>query len=147
VIRPAAFAALVLTVAACNLDPKREPPPKPFTGTKWLLQLEVPGEGEAPFLQFGDGHVSGYTGCNRLNGRYQQDAVGAGAIVFTQVAITKRGCEPRVMTIEARILEVLGSSTSVGVLADTMRIDGSAGKLEFRAAPVPVPVPATAPAK
>ena len=126
-IARALVATLALGVAACNMDPKREPPPKPFTGTKWLLQLEVPAEGEAPYLQFGDGHVSGYTGCNRLNGRYQQDAVGAGAIVFTQVMTSKRGCEPRLMTIEARILEVLGSSTSVGVLADTMRIDGSGG--------------------
>ena len=142
----ALIVTLALPLAACNMDPKREPPPKPFTGTKWLMQLEVPAEGEAPYLQFGDGHVSGYTGCNRLNGRYQQDAVGAGAIVFTQVMTSKRACEPRIMTIEARILEVLGSSTSVGVLADTMRLDGSAGKLEFRAAPVPVPVPAT-PAK
>ena len=138
-IRLAAFAALALTLAACNMDPKREPPPKPFTGTKWLLQLEVPSEGEAPFLQFGDGHVSGFTGCNRLNGRYQQDAVGAGAIVFTQVSVSKRGCEARLMTIESRILEVLGSSTSVQVVADTMRIDGSAGKLDFRAPP---PAPA-----
>lgn len=136
-IARAVLAAFAFVIAACNLDPKREPPPKPFTGTKWLMQLEVPAEGEVPFLQFGDGHVSGYTGCNRLNGRYQQDAVGAGAIVFTQVMTTKRGCEPRVMTIEARILEVLGSSTSVQVVADTMRIDGSAGKLDFRAAPPP----------
>jgi heat shock protein HslJ len=134
-----AVAVLAVAVAACNMDPKREPPPKPFTGTKWLLQLEVRAEGEAPFLQFGDGHVSGFTGCNRLNGRYQQDAVGAGAIVFTQVATTKRGCEPRLMTIEARILEVLSSSTSVQVAGDTMRIDGSAGKLDFVAPPVPVP--------
>ena len=133
------LAALAFAIAACNMDPKREPPPKPFTGTKWLMQHEVPAEGEAPFLQFGDGHVSGYTGCNRLNGRYQQDAVGAGAIVFTQVATSKRMCDARAMTIEARILGVLGSSTSVQVLADTMRIDGSAGKLEFKAAPAPAP--------
>jgi heat shock protein HslJ len=137
VIARLALAALAIALCACNMDPKREPPPKPFTGTKWLLILEVPMEGEQPFLQFGDGHVSGYTGCNRLNGRYQQDAVGAGAIVFTQVMTSKRGCEPRLMTIESRMLEVLGSSTSVQVVADTMRIDGSAGKLEFRAAPPP----------
>lgn len=137
-----ALVALALALAACNTDPKREPPPKPFTGTKWLLILEVPVQGDAvPFLQFGDGHVSGFTGCNILNGRYRQDAVGAGAIVFTQVATSKRGCEPRAMSIETRILDVLGSSTGVQVLGDTMRIDGSAGKLDFIAAPV-VAVPA-----
>ena len=131
-----ALAALALVLAACNMDPKREPPPKPFTGTKWLLVVEVPVQGDgAPFLQFGDGHVSGFTGCNILNGRYRQDAVGAGAIVFTQVSTSKRGCEPRAMSIEARMLDVLASSTGVQVIGDAMRIDGSAGKLDFVAAP------------
>lgn len=133
-VRAAALAAAALATAACNLVPvKREPPPLPFTGTKWMLVTERAVKGEAPYLEFGDGAVSGFSGCNRIMGRYVQDSVGAGAIVFSSVSTTKRMCEDSLMAIEERILNVLRSSTNVRVVVDTLRIDGSAGALDFKA--------------
>lgn len=131
----ALLAAAGPMLAACqNAQVNREPPPLPFTGTKWMLVTERKPAGEAPFLEFGDGAVTGSTGCNQILGRYVQDAVGAGAIVFSAISPTKRLCESISMAVEERLLAVLRSSTSVKVTGDTMRIDGSAGSLEFKAA-------------
>ena len=139
---PIALAALVL-LAACEFAPvKREPPPLPFTGTKWMLVTERKLE-KPPYLEFGDGAVTGFGGCNRIMGRYVQDAVGAGAIVFSSIASARMMCEPVLMTIEDRILAVLRSSTSVHVKANTLQLDGSAGTLRFIAyGTEPPPLPA-----
>jgi heat shock protein HslJ len=130
------LALLVLPLlAACPLVPvKREPPPLPFVGTKWVLVTERKLTGEAPYLEFGDGAVTGFSGCNRIMGRYIQDTVGAGAIVFSSLATTKKMCDGVLMSIEDRMLSVLRSSTNVRVVVDTLRIDGSAGGLDFKAA-------------
>jgi heat shock protein HslJ len=142
---PRATAALAfLALAACaNAPAVREPPPLPFTGTKWMLVTERKLEpAQQPYLEFGDGAVTGFSGCNRLMGRYQQDAIGAGAIVFSTIASTKRMCPDVLMVIEDRILAVLRSSTSVKVTGNTMKLDGSAGSLNFVAEPVaPPPAP------
>lgn len=128
--------AIAALLSGCPLVPvKREPPPLPFTGTKWLLVTERKLAGEAPYLEFGDGAVTGFSACNAILGRYIQDTVGAGAIVFSSISTTKRMCEGVEMAIEDRILGVLRTSTSVRVTGDTLRIDGSAGGLEFKAAP------------
>ena len=93
--RPALLALGLALLAGCQFVPvKREPPPLPFTGTKWMLVTERKIPGEAPYLEFGDGAVTGSSGCNRIMGRYLQDTVGAGAIVFSSIATsstTKHG--------------------------------------------------------
>jgi heat shock protein HslJ len=139
-IRIAAIACAGLA-AACGGPSIREPPPLPFTGTKWMLVTERVPAGEAPFLEFGDGAVTGSSGCNRIMGRYLQDAVGAGVIVFSSIASSKRMCDAPAMAVEERLLGVLHTSTSVLVKGDMLRIDGSAGVLEFRAASAPPLVP------
>jgi heat shock protein HslJ len=141
----AALAATVAALAACANSPAvREPPPLPFVGTKWTLVTERKLSGEQPWLEFGDGAVTGFSGCNRIMGRYLQDAVGAGAIIFSTLSTTKRMCEDPLMAIEERIIGVLRSSTNVKVTGNTLRIDGSAGKLDFTA---PMPEPPPPPAK
>jgi heat shock protein HslJ len=77
-------------------------------------------------------------------GRYVQDAIGAGAIVFRSIATTKRMCEDPRMAVEERVINVLRSSTNVKVTGNTLRIDGSAGKLDFTA-PIPLPPPPAPP--
>jgi heat shock protein HslJ len=123
--------AAILTGTGCNYVPiHREPPPLPFTGTKWMLVTERVLQ-TPPYLEFGDGMVTGFGGCNRVMGRYQQDSVGAGSIVFTSIASARMMCDPVLMGIEDRILAVLRSSTSVFVKANTLQLDGSAGTLRF----------------
>jgi heat shock protein HslJ len=145
-----ALASLPLVVACMGSHPVREPPPMPFTGTKWLLVTERKPAGEPPYLEFGDGALTGYSGCNRIMGRYMLDSVGAGAIVFSTLSTTKRLCADPTMAVEERMIAVLRSSTSLKITGDRLRIDGSAGGLDFVAEPpppgAPPPTPAPAPA-
>ncbi|MGE0356137.1 MAG: META domain-containing protein [Burkholderiales bacterium] len=135
VLPRAATALAGILLAACQFAPvNREPPPRPFTGTKWMLVTERKTAGEAPYLEFGDGAVTGSSGCNQVRGRYVQDSVGAGAIVFSSIATSRRLCDDVAMAVEERLLAVLRTSTSVRVTGDALRIDGSAGGLDFRAA-------------
>ena len=138
--RLAALAALPLLAACVGVPVKREPAPLPFTGTKWKLVTERKLGGEPPYLEFGDGAVTGFSGCNRIMGRYLQDSIGAGAIVFSTLATSKRQCDDVLMAIEDRMLGVLRSSTNVRVTGNALRIDGSAGSLDFLG-PEPPPAP------
>jgi heat shock protein HslJ len=137
-LRAARLALAAALLASCaNAPAVREPPPLPFTGTKWSLVTERKLAGEQPWLEFGDGAVTGFSGCNRIMGRYMQDSIGAGAIVFSTIGASKRMCEDHLMAIEDRMMGVLRSSTSVKVTGNTMRLDGSAGSLNFNAPPAP----------
>ncbi len=124
-----ALPALALALGACAMPSTKEPVPLPLAGTKWILVTERKLEGEQPYLEFGDGALSGYSGCNRLMGRYVMDAVGAGAIVFSQVASSKRMCDAVSMAVEDRMLATLRTSTSLLIRGNTLRLDGSAGSL------------------
>ena len=139
-IRLAVLLAAGALLAGCPLAPvKREPPPLPFTGTTWMLVTERKLPGDPPHLEFGDGAVTGFSGCNRIMGRYLQDTVGAGAIVFSSIASSKRLCDDVLMAVEERMLNVLRTSTNVRVTGDKLRIDGSAGALDFQALVSPAP--------
>ncbi len=68
-----------------------------------------------PTLRFGtDGTVTGFTGCNSLNGTA---TVTGNKIEFRAVATTKKACEPEVNRIEKAVLDTLRG-------AATYRIDG-----------------------
>lgn len=126
---------LALCLAACGLAPKKEPPPKPFVGTKWQVRLELPLSGEQPHFRFGDGRMEGFGGCNRINARYVQDTVGARAIVIGRMDSGTRVCDGGAIEAEKRMLEVLQAVSSYTVTADTMTMTGSAGTLKFRSDP------------
>jgi heat shock protein HslJ len=118
---------------ACAGAREKEPPPKPFVGTRWLVLLELPISGEQPNFRFGDGRMEGFGGCNRVTARFVQDAVGAGAIAIGRIESGRRGCDASVQAAEQRMLEVLQTVSSYTIIADTMTMSGSAGTLKFRA--------------
>ena len=126
---------LALGLAACGLGPKKDPPPKPFVGTKWQVQLELPLAGEQPYFRFGDGRMEGFGGCNRIVARFVQDTVGARAIVIGRMESGTRVCDGGAIEAERRMLEVLQAVSSYQVTADTMTMTGSAGTLKFRSDP------------
>ena len=126
---------VALGLAACGLAPKKDPPPKPFAGTKWQVVLELPLAGEQPYFRFGDGRVEGFGGCNRINARYVVDTVGAGAIAFGRMESGTRVCDGGAAEAERRMLGVLQAVSSYQVTADTMTMTGSAGTLRFRSDP------------
>jgi len=115
---------------------RKEPPPKPFTGTRWEVVLELPIPGEQPTLRFGDGRMEGFGGCNRLAARYVQDAVGARAIAIGRIEAGRHAaCAASTEAAEERVLEILQVVSSYTITGDTMTMSGSAGTLRLRAAP------------
>lgn len=133
-------AALIAT--ACATPASKEPPPKPFTGTRWQLVMDIPPSGEKPYVRFGDGLVEGFGGCSRFNGRYVQDTVGSRFIAIGRLQVDKRLCDARDAAAESRMIEVLQAVSSYSITADTMSMTGSGGTLRFTAATAP---PASAP--
>jgi heat shock protein HslJ len=130
-----AFALAALLACGACATTKKEPPPKPFVGTKWNVVLELPIAGEQPYVRFGDGRMEGFGGCNRIAARYVQDSVGAKAIAIGRIQGGRHACDRSAQDAEDRVLEVLQAVSSYSITADTMSMTGSAGTLRFRAAP------------
>jgi heat shock protein HslJ len=128
-----AWALVVPLLVACAGTKEKEPPPKPFLGTRWQVLLDLPITGEQPNFRFGDGRMEGFGGCNRVTARFVQDAVGARAIAIGRIESGRRGCDASVQAAEQRMIEVLQSVSSYMIIADTMTMSGSSGTLRFRA--------------
>jgi heat shock protein HslJ len=130
-----AAVVLVLLVAGCATS-KKEPPPKPFAGTRWevVVEREPTPQHVRPWFVFGDGLLEGFAGCNQVSARYVQDTVGAGAIAIGRLNVGRGGCDARVQIIQTRILEVLQAASSYSITADTLKMSGSGGTLVMRAA-------------
>ena len=126
---------LAMLLASCGLGPKREPPPKPFVGTKWVVQLELPVPGEQPWVRFGDGRMEGFGGCNRISSRYSEDSVGARSIVIYRIDRGTRGCDASTQMAEARVLETLQAASSYHITIDVLVMSGSGGALRLRSDP------------
>ncbi|HEX5130212.1 MAG TPA: META domain-containing protein [Usitatibacter sp.] len=123
---------VAVLLAACGSMRRKEPPPKPFVGTKWVMQLEVPIQGgPQPWVQFGDGLMDGYGGCNRIAAKYVQDTVGSRFIAIGRIDRGTKACEQRAQLVERRVLETLQSVSSYRIIADGMTMSGSGGSLRF----------------
>lgn len=142
-MRMPALVLAVLLMASCAAT-RKDPPPMPFTGTKWLLVLEVPIPGPQPWVQFGDGLVRGYFGCNEIMASYLEDNVGAKAIAIQRLQRSGKLCEASVVAIERRLLEVFQSVSSYSITIDVLVMNGSGGTLKFKSA---TPPPGMEPAK
>jgi heat shock protein HslJ len=134
---PLAIAAAALVLGACAMaqtwEQSKEPPPKPFVGTRWQVILELPLAGEQPYIRMGDGRLEGFGGCNRINARYLSDAVGARAIAFTAMSTSKRMCDPSTMAAEQRVVETLQFVSSYTITGSAMTMSGSSGTLKLLA--------------
>jgi heat shock protein HslJ len=124
-----AFAALL---SACASTPK-EPPPKPFAGTRWEAALARPLP-ETPWVRFADGRMEGFGGCNRIAARYVEDSVGARAIAIGRIERGMHACDPSARMAEEAFLAVLQSVSSYSITGDALGMTGSAGTVRFRAA-------------
>ena len=129
---PPILAVVALLAGACATTNK-EPPPKPFVGTRWQVVLQLPVAGEQPYVRFGDGRMEGFGGCNRIAARYVEDTVGARAIAIGRIETGRHACDRSARDTEDRILEVLQAVSSYSITADFMTMTGSAGTLRFHA--------------
>jgi heat shock protein HslJ len=124
---------LLAGCAAIQSLDKKDPPPMPFTGTRWQVMLEMPQAGEQPWVRFGDGRMEGFGGCSPFSANILQDAVGARAIAVMRIELQQRVCEASVVAAERRMLAVLQSVSSYAITADIMKMSGSGGTLVFKA--------------
>src|SRR5258708_38770864 len=76
-----ALVAALAFLAACAAT-RKEPPPKPFAGTRWQVVLELPLAGEQPNMRFGDGRVEGFGGGSPLAGEDGGGFRRAGALLI-----------------------------------------------------------------
>jgi len=129
------LAAIAAFTGGCGSLQKKEPPPKPFTGTKWVVVLELPVAGEQPYFRFGDGRMEGFGGCNKVGARYLQDTVGSRFIAIGRIDRGTKACDSGTQIAEQRILEVLQGVSSYTITIDQMVMSGSSGMLNFRSDP------------
>ena len=132
--------AASIVLASCGMQQPKEPPPKPFVGTKWVVQLELPVHGEQPWFRFGDGRMEGFGGCNRISARYLQDSVGARSIAIGRIDRGTKACDPSAQDAEAGVLAKLQAVSSYTISIDAMIMSGSGGTLRFRSDP-PAEIP------
>ena len=101
-------------------------PDAPLTNTYWKL-VAIDGQpyrhasdNREPHLRFlpGESRLTGFTGCNTLNGLYRAEA---DQLDLAELVTTRRAC-PEGMEVEARLLEALGAIDRFEILGDTMRL-------------------------
>ena len=130
------FACGLVLAGCAGMTPGTDKiPPKPFLATKWRMQLDLPLPGEQPYVQFADGRMVGFGGCNRIEARYVQDTVGARAIVIGRIETGFKVCDASALVAERRLLEVVQSVSSYSVTADELTMSGSGGTVKFRSDP------------
>ena len=132
----AVIAFVLVGLAAACATTKKEPPPKPFAGTRWevLLEREPSPQRLRPWFVFADGAMEGFAGCNHVTARYVQDTVGAGALVLGRLNVERGGCDARAQMVQTHILEVLQAVSSYSITGDVMKMSGSGGSMTLRAA-------------
>jgi len=113
---PMVAAALLAGCAAT----RKEPPPRPFAGTRWEVVLELPIAGERPWVRFGDGRMEGFGGCNRIAALYVQDSVGASAIGIRRIEAGRHACDRAARDVEEHIVGTLQAVSSYSITANTM---------------------------
>ena len=95
--------------------------------SEWSL---VDGRGQT--LRLANGHLSGYSGCNRYVGGYTLDA---DRLTVGPIATTRMACEPEAMEAEAAFLAALGAATRLVVSEAELVLSDEGGRELLRFAP------------
>ena len=130
------LAALVACRTPSSTPPPTatEPPPLVLDGTEWQLR-ELNGEalrpGTAISLDFADGRLSGFAGCNHYGGPYTIDS--KRQLDIEMMAITLEAClEPAgVLEQESAYMAVLQASTAVEISEGRLELRGEKGTLLY----------------
>ncbi len=85
-----------------------------LSATAWRLshigEMRVDGD-TGLYVQFeADGELNGYGGCNRFFGRYQ---LAGNTIRIDPLRVTRRACQPQIMSFEISFFEALQSATTI----------------------------------
>lgn len=113
----------------------------PLRDTRWALQTIAgapaatsPKRGQVQLsLRAASQHLSGFAGCNTLQGRYIQRGT---SLALKPLATTRMACEPELMQQEARFLQTLASIDGYRIEGRQLSLlQGDVVKLTFLASP------------
>ena len=90
-------------------------------------------EGRGQTLRLDNGHLSGYSGCNRYVGGYVLDG---DRLTLGPIATTRMACEPEAMEAEAEFLSALGAATRLVTSEEELVLSDKGGSELLRFVPV-----------
>lgn len=137
--------ALGVGVAACGSDSDSDSGGDSGTessqssgieGVNWTLMniasggsaSSLPNTVEAPTLEFADGQVQIFTGCNSGSGPAE---ITDTTIEFGAIALTKKGCEESVAQLEQVVTQTLQGTVDYSIDQGSLVIDGTDTSLVF----------------
>lgn len=127
------LAALSLLLAACGGGDdggSEAQDPADLQGKAWVLTEMLDADGQTQIVDVGvnaefDGSsISGVSGCNQYNASYEASGE---QISFGPIAGTQMACEPEVMAVEARYLELLGTIATYEIEGRSMSMSDTQG--------------------
>jgi heat shock protein HslJ len=110
--------------------------PVALEGTRWQVNgIAIGGDavsstiaGTEADITLDAGALTGTAGCNRLTGSYSVDGgASEGSISFSDIATTRKLCEPDVMEQERQILAALEAAASYSIEGSTMSLSDDGG--------------------
>ncbi len=117
-----------------------------LSGTNWILSGTITGT--AISLEFGNGSLSGFAGCNSYNASYSSTRAGGNTnnISLGPISSTAALCPEEIMSQEQAYLASLQTASSYTINGSTLTLTTASGPLTYGAAtavPLPAVVPAT----
>lgn len=127
------IATVVLTLVSTGALVSAASPqaPAPAIEATWRV-IELPGQTpsaiaalpQPPNLRFEAGRVTGFTGCNNVNGAY---TIEGGRITFGPMATTMRACIGPAGVVEQALLATLTGTLSYAIDGDRLTLTASSG--------------------
>ncbi|MBC8022238.1 MAG: META domain-containing protein [Burkholderiales bacterium] len=105
------FNAVAEAIASATVPAAAARSSTSLTGTRWKGVVESGvDEGSTPWLEFVEGRVAGYTGCNMLSGPWRMEG---SEVRLGPLVTTKRGCPGAGGEVEKRVLSVVNDRARV----------------------------------
>jgi heat shock protein HslJ len=124
--------ALGLAACAAPQGPGAQPVTgQSLAGTRWMGVIDPSIDKRfAPWLEFvSEGRVSGYTGCNLLQGAWKSEG---GEVRVGPLVTTKRACAGPEQAIERRVVAALNEQSRITREAERLVFTTAAGeRVEF----------------
>lgn len=132
---------LLITVGGCTSDHQARPPrstaslsaaagtPDALTGSRWLAE-DIGGAGVIDYAQTtlafpADGRAEGSGGCNQYSGPV---SVEGDAIIFGQIASTRKACAPALLDQEQKFFIALAGARSFTLAGSSLILRDAAGR-------------------
>lgn len=126
-MRLSIISVFALLLASCGTNNKLKYSTEESIHKKWELRLLDGNEfrtNQPIYIEFSkDNKVSGFIGCNRLNGIYNIE--NRNQIRFSQLGVTRMACPENEMALEAQMLEILNTATSFTIENGKLNISGN----------------------